>query len=181
MLKTVQQLQRSLQNDTLFFRVAGGVFVALGLLLVSSGELTTLSCSRVKSTQGNCQLISSGLLGSKVRETRLSELHSAKIEDNPMDDDTSRVTLLARNGEVLLSKSTGDKIAEATVSEINSFLQQAEKTSLTIEQDERGLYFPTGGFVIVAGLLTIGFSRTFSLYLQNASSTLKSSNGIDSP
>jgi hypothetical protein len=181
MLKTVRQLQRSLQNDTLFFRVAGGVFVALGLLLVSSGELTTLSCSRVKPTQGNCQLISSGLLGSKVRATQLSELQGAKIEDNPMDDDTSRVTLLTRKGEVLLSKSTDDKIAEATVSEINTFIQHPERTSLTIEQDERGIYFPVGGLVIAAGLLTIGFSRTFSLYLQNASTALKSSKGIESP
>ena len=159
-MNIVRQLQVSLLNDTLFFHIAGGVFVTLGLVLISSGKLTTLTCNRVELTQGNCQLVSSGLLGSQVKETLLSELQGAKTEDNPMDEDASRVVLLTSNGEVRLTNSTGWKIAEAAASEINAFVKQAEKTSLTIQQDERGLYFSMGGFIIVAGLLSIGFSRT---------------------
>lgn len=159
-MNIVRQLQVSLLNDTLFFHIAGGVFVTLGLGLISSGKLTTLTCNRVELTQGKCQLVSSGLLGSQVKETHLSELQGAKTEDNPMDEDASRVVLLTSKGEVRFTNSTGWQIAEAAASEINAFVQKAEKTSLSIEQDERGLYFSMGGLVLAAGLLTIGFSRT---------------------
>jgi hypothetical protein len=162
MVKIWQQLQQSVQKDVLFIRVAGGIFVALGILFMSSGRITTLTCNRVKSNQGNCQLISSGLLGSRVKKTQLSELHGAKIIDNPMDDDASRVVLVTQNGEFPLTSSTSgnDTEATATASDINTFIQQVEKTSLTIQHDERGLYFPVGASIIAFGLFTLMFPKT---------------------
>lgn len=160
-MKIWRQLPPSIQKDVLFIRLAGGIFVGLGLLFISSGKLTTLTCNRVKSNQGSCQLISSGLLGSRVKETHLSELQGAQIEDNPMDNDASRVVLLTRSGEVPFTSSTSgnDKEATATAFHINSFVQQAEKTSLTIQHDERGLYCPMGASIMAFGLFTLAFSK----------------------
>ena len=162
MMKIWQQLQKSVQKDVLFIRVAGGIFVALGLLFMSSGRLTTLTCNRVKSNQGDCQLISSGLLGSKVKKTQLSELHGAKIIDSPMDDDASRVVLVTRSGEVPLTSSTSGNETKVTntASDINAFIQQVEKPSLKIQHDERGIYFPVGASILAFGLFTLMFSKT---------------------
>lgn len=161
-MKIWRQLQLSIQKDVVFIRLAGGVFVALGLLFMSSGKITTLTCNRVKSNQGSCQLISSGLLGSRVKKTQLSELHGAKIEDNPMDNDASKVVLLTRSGEVQFTSSTSgnDKKATATASDINTFIHKSDKTSLTIHHDERGLYCPMGASIIALGLFTLAFSKT---------------------
>jgi hypothetical protein len=160
----VKQLQLLKINDVLFIRLAGGIFVALGILFIFSGKLTTLTCNRVEPNKNKCQLVSSGLLGLLMPETKLIELKSAAIQDNPMDNDASRVILLTSRGKVPFTDSTGDNDAAATVSQINTFIQQAEKKSLFIQQDERGLYFPLGGFIITLGLFTLAFSRTSKVH-----------------
>jgi hypothetical protein len=161
-LKIWQQLQPSIQKDVVFIRLAGGVFVAIGLLFMSSGKLTTLTCHRVKSNQGSCQLISSGLLGSRVNETHLSELQGAQIEQNPMDNDAFRVVLLTRSGKVPLSSSTSGNEKKATDAafDINTFVGRDEAPKLTIDYDERGIYCPMGASIIAFGLFTLAFSKT---------------------
>lgn len=160
-MKILQHLQQAKINDVAFIRLAGSIFVALGLLLLSSGKLTTLTCNRSQSNQGSCQLISSGLLGSHVQETRVSELQGASVEDNPLDNDAFRVILLTKSGRAFFSSSSSGNEMEAktTASDINTFIQDTKQTTLTIEQDERGFYFPIGGSVIAAGLLTLVFSK----------------------
>lgn len=158
-MKTVRSLQPS-QDNVLFMPVAGGIFVGLGLLLISSGKLTTLTCNRVGSTLDQCQLVSSGILGSLMQETRHIELQGAKVEANPMDDDASRVILLTKSGEILFTSSTIDNDIKsiATASDINDFVKQVKKASLTIHNDERWHYVQMGGFIISFGLLTWVFS-----------------------
>ena len=162
-MKIMGHLQRVRLDDTLFMRVAGGVFVGLGLFFISSGKLTTLTCNRVEANKGNCHLISSGLFGLHGKQSQAIEVHGAQLADNPMDDDASRVILLTNNGYVPFTSSTSDHKAEATASDINTFVQQGETTSLTIHQDERSLYFSMGGFIIAVGLFTLMFSRTSRL------------------
>lgn len=155
---TLRQL--SPQDNVLFMRLAGGVFLGLGLLLMSSGKLTTLSCNRLNSTTSSCQLVSSGLLGPLVKETRLIELRGAKVEDNPVDNDAYRVILLTEKGKVLFtsSDSGNDEYAKATASNINSFVQEVEKNSLIIHHDERALYLPMGSLIVTFGLLSLASS-----------------------
>ena len=164
-MNIVRHLQRVRLDDTLFMRVAGSVFVGLGLFFISSSKLTTLTCNRVESNQGNCELVSSGVLGLHGKETRSLTLHGARLQENPMDDDASRVILLTSNGYVAFTSSTSDRKAEATASHINTFVQQTEVDSLTIHQDERGLYFPMGGLIIIVGIFTFMFSRTSRLHV----------------
>lgn len=161
-MKIWRQLQLSIQKDVVFIRLAGGVFVALGLLFMSSGKITTLTCNRVKSNQGSCQLISSGLLGSRVKETHLSELQGAKVEPNPMDNDAFRVVLLTPNGKIPFTASTSgnQKDATDTASNINTFIGKDKEPKLKIHYDERGLYCPMGASIIAFGLFTLAFSKT---------------------
>lgn len=163
--------QVSPQSNVLFMRLAGGVFLGLGLLLISSGKLTTLTCNRANSTTSSCQLISSGLLGSLVKETRIIELRGAKVKDNPVDDDAYRVILLTKTGEVLFtsSDSGNDKYAKTVASNINAFVQEVKKNSLTIHHDERGLYLPMGGLIATFGLASLAFSGKTKFNLFNNS------------
>jgi hypothetical protein len=152
-------------NDILFMRVAGSIFLGLGIFFISSGKLTTLTCNRVSSNKDNCQLVSSGLLNLYGKETRLIQLQGANLANNPMNADAARVILLTNSGYIPFTSSTDDDKAEATVSLINTFVKEAEMTALTIHQDEREIYFPMGGFIIAMGLLTLVFSRTSRLHV----------------
>ncbi len=166
-MKIVRQLHRAWIDDVLLMRLAGGVFLGLGLLFIASGKLTTLTCNRVESTQGTCKLVSSGLLGLQMKETQLSELLGAKIVDNPMDEDSSRVILQTSDGEFPLTSSTSSDKTATTVSDINTFVQRSEAASLVVQHDEREFYFPMGGFIIAFGLFTLVFSKTSKSLLKS--------------
>lgn len=166
-MKIVRQLQQARIDEVLLLRLSGSIFVGLGLLFVASGKLSTLTCNRIDSTQGTCKLVSSGLLGSHEKETRLSELQGAKVVDNPMDNGSSRVILLMSSKEVPFTSSIGSHKTVAMASHINSFVQQSETTSLTIHHDEREFYLPMGGFIIALGLFTWVFSKTSKSYLKS--------------
>lgn len=164
-VKIVQHRQRMNLSDTLFMRVAGSIFVGLGLFFISSGKLTTLTCNRVSSNQDNCRLVSSGLLNFYGKETKLIQLQGASLANNPMDDDAARVILLTSSGYIPFTSSTNDDKAAETVSRINTFVKEAKMTNLTIHLDEREIYFPMGGFIIAMGLLSLVLSRTTKLHI----------------
>src|SRR5207237_6864385 len=103
-----------------------------------------------------------GLLGSRVKETHLSELQGAKVEPNPMDNDAFRVVLLTPNGKIPFTSSTSgnQKNATVTASNINTFIGQDEEPKLKVDYDERVLYCPMGASIIAFGLFTLAFSKT---------------------
>jgi len=162
-VKIVGHSHRLRLDDTLFMRVAGSIFVGLGLFLLSSGKLTTLNCEREASSNGSCQLISSGLFDLQGKQTRQIQLQAVQLEDNPMNNKAARVLLQTPNGYIKFTSSTSAEQAEATVSNIDAFIQKAEVASLTLHHDERGLYFPVGSFIITVGLFTLVFFRTSRL------------------
>lgn len=159
-MKTLRSLQSS-PNNILFMRLAGGIFVGLGLLLIFSGKLTTLTCNRVGLKIAPCQLVSSGVFGPQMKETRLIELQGAKVRDNPMDGDDSRVILLTKSGEILFTSFSRDNQIEsiATASDINNFIDKVEKESLEIQHDGRWDYLQMGSFIAALGLFTWVFSE----------------------
>lgn len=164
-MKFVKHLPQMRLNDILFMRVAGSIFVGLGLFFISSGKLTTLTCNQVSSDTGNCQLVSSGLLNLYKKEIRLIQLQGANLANNPMDDNAARVILLTSSGYIPFTSSTNNDKAAATVERINTFVKEAEITDLTIHLDERDIYFPMGGFIIAMGLLSLVFSRTSKIHV----------------
>ena len=158
-MKTVQKIPGLRLDDSLLMSVAGTVFIGLGLFCLSSGKLTTLSCNRAQANQNSCHLVSTGLFDLQNSPAQSIKLHSAELEDNPMDNDSSRVLLSTNRGYVHFTSSTSDHKAKAIVAHINNFIKEAETTSLTLQNDERGLYLPLGGFTIAVGLGTLVFFR----------------------
>lgn len=158
-MKTMQKSPRLRADDSLLMRVAGSIFVGLGLFCLASGKLTTLSCNRVGIIQDSCHLKSSGLFDFQGSQAQPIKLHSAQIEDNPMDTNAARVLLQTNRGYLHFTSSTSDEQARATVAHINNFIKEAEATSMTLQNDERGLYLPLGAFIITVGLSTLVFFR----------------------
>jgi len=160
-VKTVQKLPGLRIDDSFLMSVAGTVFIGLGLFCLSSGKLNTLSCNRVQANQNSCHLVSTGLFDFQQSPAQPIKLHSAELEDNPMDKDAARVLLSTNRGYLHFTSSTSDDRAKATVSHINNFIKETETTSMTLQNDERGLYLPLGGFIVTVGLGTLVFFRKF--------------------
>jgi hypothetical protein len=162
-VKTMQKSPGFRLDDSFLMSVAGSVFIGLGLFCLSSGKLTTLSCNRAEANQNSCHLISTGLFDLQHTPAQPIKLHSAELEDNPMDNNASRVLLSTNRGYLHFTSSTSDDKAKATVAHINNFIKEAEAKSLTLQNDERALYLPLGGFIITVGLGTLVFFRNSRL------------------
>lgn len=161
-MKTVPKFPELRLDDSFLMSVAGTVFIGLGLFCLSSGKLNILSCNRLQANQNSCHLVSTGLFDWQHSPAQPIKLHSAELEDNPMDNDASRVLLSTNRGYLHFTSSTSDDKAKATVAHINNFIKEAETTnSLTLHHDERGLYLPLGSFIIAVGLGTLVFFRKF--------------------
>jgi hypothetical protein len=119
-------------------------------------HLVSLSCHRVQGRQGNCQLVRSSLLGSKIQEIQLASLQGAKVVRAGY---TSKVVLLTDAGYVRLAGNYthwGDK--DAIVSEINSFVKNAERRLLELKQYD-SLFPGIGAIFVTAGIAVIALGK----------------------
>lgn len=133
----------------------GSVFVVAGLAaMVFFGELATLTCQRLEPTQGSCQFVRSGLLGSDETTIPLNQLQSAKVDVNESSKgDTYRVVLLTDGGKVPFTSawSSGAVEKQKNADGINAFIGNPGKTSLRVQQDDRWFAYPFGGIFILLG------------------------------
>jgi hypothetical protein len=133
----------------------GGVFVVSGLVvIIFFGKVATLRCQRIEPTQGSCQLMRSGLLGSDEIKIPLNQLQSAKVDVNKdSDGDTYRIVLLTDGGKVPFTSiwSSGEEGKQEKADEINAFIGNPDKTSLRVQQDFRWFAYPFGGIFILFG------------------------------
>ncbi len=131
------------------------VFVVAGLaVMVVFGELATLTCQRVEPTQGRCQFVRSRLLGSNEKTIPLNQLQSATVDVNKSSKgDTYRVVLLTDAGQVSFTtaSSSGAEEKQKNADQINAFIANSGKTSLRVQQDDRWIAYPFGGFFILLG------------------------------
>ncbi len=139
----------------------GTPFLLTGLaVMLFFGRLTSLKCQRVEPTQGSCQLVNSGLLGSDETTIPLNQLQGAKVDVNQdSDGDTYRVVLLTDGGEVpftwVWSSGTGGK--QKNADRINAFISNPGEISLRVQQDDRWFAYPFGGlFALVGAGLVFG-------------------------
>ncbi|MGC1396737.1 MAG: hypothetical protein WA828_20950 [Coleofasciculaceae cyanobacterium] len=160
-MKNMQKFPELRIDDSFLMSVAGTVFIGLGLFCLASGKLTTLSCNRDQENQNSCHLVSTGLFDLQQSPAQPIKLHSAELEDNPMNKAAARVLLSTNRGYLHFTSSTNDDQAKATVAHINNFIKEDQTTSMTLQNDERGLYLPLGGFIITLGLGTLVFFRKF--------------------
>ena len=155
---TPNRLRRLAYNllKALYAVLCGSVFVFAGLLVVVfCGVHTTLTCQRVELTQGSCQLVTSGLLGSDETTIPLNQLKNAKFE---LSTDSRgrggyRVVLLTDDGEVPFistwNHNEPEKRKKADL--INVFIGHPGETYLRVQQDDRWSAYSLGGFCILCG------------------------------
>jgi hypothetical protein len=82
-MKIIEQTATELRIQTrgvFDFWVPSCLLMVFGLKCVAFDyHLVSLSCHRVQGRQGNCQLVRSSLLGSKIQEIQLASLQGAKV------------------------------------------------------------------------------------------------------
>lgn len=157
--------------------VCGSIPVFLGLLMTSVfAKVTSLTCYRLDSTQKNCRLVTSGVMGRKSQEFPLNTLRSARLSKNV---DTSRVVLRTNKGEIFFTPYQSDTTTETAkqeiVSRINNFVNDSAQKYFRVEQDDTWLLFGAG-ISITLGLLVItvpGVMESFSIDKRTGLLTLK--------
>lgn len=126
--------------------------VILGLWFVFSAKNTTLSCQRIESKQGNCKLTGWSLSGSNTQEISLDNLLGGHVA--PGRKGSSRVVVLTKSGGISFTDYDtrwGDKNYMAN--EINSFVENADRKSLNVSQDDRWFGWIFGGIFVLGGVL----------------------------
>lgn len=144
--------------------LTASLFVLTGLVvMVLSGELATLTCQRVEQTQGSCQLVTSGLLGSDEITIPLNQLQNAKLEliSGPRGGGGYRVVLLTDDGEIPFISAWNPSVQEKQKKAdlINAFIGNPRETSLRVQQDERWSAYSVGGFLILGGGIVMLWKR----------------------
>ena len=172
-MKIIEQTATELKIQTrgvFDFWLPSCLLIILGLKWVAFDyNLASLYCHRVQGTQGNCQLVQSSLLGSKIQEIQLASLQGAKVVRVGY---ASKVVLLTDAGYVPFASNYtpwGDK--DAIVSEINSFVKNAERRVLGLKQHD-SLFQWIGGIFLTAGIAVIAFGKNEIYSFDRALDTL---------
>lgn len=156
-MKIVQQSsgQLKLRLTPVALWIFGGIFAAAGFFIITIlCKATTLNCNRTEPAQGSCQLVTSGLLQSEVKEIPLNVLQKAEVAESRSDDGyTYRVTLVTSNGDLPFTSysSSGEGGKQAIASRINEFVGNPSETSLKVQQDDRLFIFIFGSVFIIVG------------------------------
>ncbi len=137
-----------------------GLLFASGSLVLSwfVGQSAALSCERVGAERPRCEL-RRALLGWPVKTVVIEGLKSARVERHwNTEGDTYEVRLVMTRGEVSLSGSSSSGVeAKARIAEeVNDFLSDPSRPTLTVQQS--GLSGAVVGAVFTGLGLLIGFT-----------------------
>jgi hypothetical protein len=142
-----------IQSSNIWLDLLSSVpFIVVGLWLIFSAPNTTLSCQQIESKQGNCQLTESSFSSSKTQEISLDNLLGGKVTTGRKG--SSRVVLLTKSGEIpFMNYHTrwGDK--NYIAKEINKFVENADRKSLNVSQDDRWFGWIFGSIFVLGGIL----------------------------
>lgn len=151
--------QLRIQHRPVLLWVLGGILTALGLMVINFEKMSTLTCQRAESTSGSCQLVESGLLGSEETEIPLNTLQNVKVDlrTNHDGNDTYRVVFLTKRGEFPFTSyySSDTTQQESITSDIKTFIENPNQTSLRIQQDDRLFSYLFGSLIIGVGIFVI--------------------------
>lgn len=141
--------------DGLVYFLFGLFFSGPGLAIIIYASKKTLTCQRVELQQGNCQLISSNLLGSKAQEIPLDSLLGAEVRES---DETTYVAILTKDEDFYFTDSTnwGDQHKHSLTNEINDFVKNVDRKSLNVNYDGRSFMWLFGGGFLFVGLSVMG-------------------------
>lgn len=161
-MKIVSQTphQLKMKSDHSFWAVAGTL---LGFMFCSAGvaamllfsQLTVLRCQRLEPTQIECQLTTTGLLGSQ--STRVTNLERAAVATHTNEDsNTYSLVLFAAGQDIPFSqiRSSNYTAKKVNADRINAFINNPRQSALSVQEDNRWYgYFFSGIFIITGGAI----------------------------
>ncbi len=136
--------------------------LALGVMLVGVGsvaavlfgDLSIFECTRqgASTNQGECELVSSGLLGSNRQTLTLASLQDAYTEEST-ENGLYRVVLQTTEGRIPLTGAytSGRGSKDKAVEEIQAFINTATQEAVSVKQDDRWMWYVIGGLFSLAG------------------------------
>lgn len=148
--KVTPVIFRRLERVNDRYLLMGGMFALFifGLLLLSSGQHTTLYCERIEDT---CNLSRTGIWWSKTEQFSLKKLQGAYIQVDRSDDGTTeRVALLTAQGDIpmtYLSYSPGWQ--SETAKQINYFVMQPTQKYLQVYENDRWISLIVGIIITI--------------------------------
>ncbi|MEG4271661.1 MULTISPECIES: hypothetical protein [unclassified Microcoleus] len=159
-MKIIEQTATELKIQTrgvFDFWLPSCLLMVFGLKLAAFDyHLASLYCHRVQGTQGNCQLVRSSLLGSKIQEIQLASLQGAKVVRAAY---TSKVVLRTDAGYVpFTANSPNWGTQDAIASDINSFVKNAERRFLELKLLDSS-FLGIGAIFVTAGIAVIAFGK----------------------
>jgi hypothetical protein len=179
-MKIVVQTSRrlELESGNPLGAVAGTLFGMLFLVagvaaILLLGRLTVLMCQRLEPNQIECQLTSTGLLGSQT--TQITALEGAEVATHSDDDgDTYSIVLFAVGQKIPFSKirSSGYAAKKANADRINAFVNNSQQSALSVQEDHRWFSYLFGsGFALTGGALVLASWRlkfiTYAVFDKN--------------
>ncbi|MEH2177376.1 hypothetical protein [Nostoc sp.] len=160
-LKILEQtptlLKLQLKPAAILYWFFGGLFVAGGVLLITTlGKTTTFTCNRLEPTQESCQLITKSILKSQVKNWKLKEVLSAKLDTSTTAGNSYPLVLVTRDGSIPIDLVNADSTQkESKAAQINAFLKNSREAKLTIHEDSCLWTYPLGLFLIASGAVCI--------------------------
>lgn len=132
----------------------GSVILGLALMIFGigsgegSGTLVRLTCERRHASQDTCQLVSSRLISSTIKEIPFSQIQAASA-----NLEKGKILILTTAGEVVFSDlQAGHKLSpwdQSIINKINYFISNSQVTSLQVQQDNRLLPYLFGGIAVL--------------------------------
>ncbi|MGK7898448.1 MAG: hypothetical protein AB4372_33745 [Xenococcus sp. (in: cyanobacteria)] len=133
------------------------IFFFHGFSFLLDSEVVNLRCKRIDTTQIDCQIISSSLLGKNITKIKHIEFAELRTKRSSESGDTYKIMLSADYILLPLTKlynyDYNSKISQK-VNQINTFIADTEQLSLKIQEDNRGSYYPLSCLLILIGACT---------------------------
>ena len=136
--------------------------LAVGMALIGGGSaiavlfcgLHVFECTRQEpyTNQGDCEIVSTGLLGSHRQTLALSSLQAAHLEESA-ERGLYRVVFQTTEGRFPLTGAytAGRGSKKQIVEAVQAFIDTATQESVSVKQDERWMWYSIGGLFGLAG------------------------------
>ncbi len=147
------------------FSVFGTLFILVGLSAIFFfGKKHTLECEKVPSDRANCQMVTTGFF-ENTKDEIISEqkIKSAELDLNQNSDNKSNIILVTEKGEVVISEkfTFSETEFKKELEKINSFIQDANITDLSVSQDNRffSIFVAICFAAIGSGIITVSLLK----------------------
>jgi len=166
MLKIIRQTptQLVLRHRPIALWALGSFLTVIGVvIIILFSKASSLTCERVPSNQGRCELVHSHFVLSKTIIISVNDLKGTEVVMTRARQLDSffilrpyyRVMLITPTERIPLSLygTSNRETPEAIAVKINDFLSHPHLSELTVKQDNRWFFYLVGSLLVMAGLV----------------------------